>query len=92
MKISGKGIYRYEFYRYGKYGYRYFKKDKSGQPVREDSELGYLHSREPAIIYRDMKPSNVMLKQDGTVTLIDFGRHVNSRRKRTWRIRPASEQ
>lgn len=35
--------------------------------------LGYLHSREPAIIYRDMKPANVMLKPDGTVTLIDFG-------------------
>ncbi len=35
--------------------------------------LGYLHSRKPPIIYRDMKPSNVMLKPDGNVTLIDFG-------------------
>ena len=35
--------------------------------------LGYLHSREPAIIYRDMKPANVMLKPNGDVTLIDFG-------------------
>ena len=35
--------------------------------------LGYLHSRIPPIIYRDMKPSNVMLKPDGNVTLIDFG-------------------
>ena len=35
--------------------------------------LGYLHSREPAIIYRDMKPANVMLKPDGNITLIDFG-------------------
>lgn len=35
--------------------------------------LGYLHSRTPAIIYRDMKPANVMLKPDGNITLIDFG-------------------
>lgn len=35
--------------------------------------LGYLHSRQPAIIYRDMKPANIMLKPDGKVTLIDFG-------------------
>ena len=35
--------------------------------------LSYLHSRKPPIIYRDMKPSNVMLKPDGKVMLIDFG-------------------
>lgn len=35
--------------------------------------LGYLHSRKPPIIYRDMKPANVMLKPDGSITLIDFG-------------------
>lgn len=35
--------------------------------------LGYLHSRKPAIIYRDMKPANVMLRPDGNITLIDFG-------------------
>ena len=35
--------------------------------------LGYLHSRKPPIIYRDMKPANVMLKPDGRVMLIDFG-------------------
>ena len=31
--------------------------------------LGYLHSRVPPIIYRDMKPSNVMLKPDGNLVL-----------------------
>ncbi len=39
--------------------------------------LGYLHSRTPPIIYRDMKPANVMLKPDGNITVIDFGTAKN---------------
>lgn len=35
--------------------------------------LGYLHSQNPPIVYRDMKPANIMLKPDGNVVLIDFG-------------------
>ena len=35
--------------------------------------LKYLHAQVPPIIYRDMKPANIMLKPDGNVTLIDFG-------------------
>lgn len=35
--------------------------------------LSYLHERKPAIIYRDMKPSNIMLQSDNCVILIDFG-------------------
>ena len=35
--------------------------------------LQYLHSRTPAIIYRDMKPGNVMLRPEGTIKIIDFG-------------------
>lgn len=39
--------------------------------------LGYLHSRTPPIIYRDMKPANVMLKPDGNIMVIDFGTAKN---------------
>lgn len=35
--------------------------------------LYYLHTRPQPIIYRDMKPANVMLKPDGEISLIDFG-------------------
>ena len=35
--------------------------------------LSYLHSRTPPIIYRDLKPANVMLLPDGSIKLIDFG-------------------
>ncbi|MBR0091153.1 MAG: serine/threonine protein kinase [Lachnospiraceae bacterium] len=35
--------------------------------------LGYLHSRGKRIIYRDLKPSNIMIRPDGRAVLIDFG-------------------
>ena len=35
--------------------------------------LAYLHSHNPPIIFRDMKPSNVMLDKHEEIRLVDFG-------------------
>lgn len=35
--------------------------------------LLYLHESRPAIVFRDVKPENIMLREDGRVKLLDFG-------------------
>jgi len=46
--------------------------------------LIYLHGFQPPVIYRDMKPANVILQEDGRVKLVDFGavRQLNKKNSR----------
>ena len=38
--------------------------------------IGYLHSQEPPIIHNDIHPQNIMLKNNGNLSLIDFGASI----------------
>ena len=44
-----------------------------GKALQLCDVLSYLHTQPQPIIFRDMKPSNVMLTKDGQIKLIDFG-------------------
>ncbi len=57
--------------------------ERNGGPFSERRVLGwarqlcdvleYLHSQNPPIIFRDMKPGNIMFMRNGRIKLIDFG-------------------
>ena len=52
--------------------------------VQLSNVLSYLHAQTPPIIFRDVKPANIMRTRRGRLYLIDFGiaRHFNRDKKR----------
>ncbi|MHB2017206.1 MAG: serine/threonine-protein kinase, partial [Candidatus Xenobia bacterium] len=47
---------------------------ETADQVRQLGEtLAFLHRHDPPILFRDLKPDNVMVQADGTLRLIDFG-------------------
>lgn len=53
-------------------GARFTREDLLKWALQICSALNYLHSREIPIIHGDIKPSNIMLRPDGDICLIDF--------------------
>lgn len=45
--------------------------------------LEYLHSCNPPIVHRDVTPENILIKPDGTITLIDFSLAVKQDQRQT---------
>ena len=57
--------------------------EEGSEPIDEDRAidwaivvcdvLDYLHNHQPPVIFRDLKPSNIMLNEHNRIMLIDFG-------------------
>jgi serine/threonine protein kinase len=50
-----------------------FEQDALRWTIQMARVLRYLHSQQPPIIYRDLKPANVILTPEGAIKFIDFG-------------------
>lgn len=48
--------------------------------------LMYLHEREPILVYRDLKPANIMIDREGNVRLIDVGGVLELRQEKKKRL------
>jgi serine/threonine-protein kinase len=63
--------------------YQMLRTDRQGEPfpqkmvvewVEQVCEvLHYMHSQHPPVVYRDLKPSNIMIDTNNVVKLVDFG-------------------
>ncbi|HEX6290794.1 MAG TPA: protein kinase [Herpetosiphonaceae bacterium] len=50
-----------------------FEQDALRWTIQMARVLSYLHNQQPPIIYRDLKPANVILTPEGAIKFIDFG-------------------
>ena len=54
-------------------GRRYSIREAAEAGVQVCAVLERLHRMDPPMIYRDMKPANILVREDGTWVLVDFG-------------------
>lgn len=61
-----------DFERLVTYGVRFEEHQLANYLLELAEVLRYLHQHEPPILHSDIKPSNIMLRTDGSICLIDF--------------------